>query len=48
MESLLILQKEEFKLIIFFQREFLSTLDKAKKLPREILESVIEFENAEK
>ena len=32
----------------FFQREFLSTLDKAKKLPREILESVIEFENAEK
>ena len=40
--------KRRIQIDNFFQREFLSTLDKAKKLPREILESVIEFENAEK
>ena len=39
--------KRRIQIDNFFQREFLSTLDKAKKLPREILESVIEFENAE-
>jgi len=39
--------KRRIQIDHFFQREFLSTLDKAKKLPREILESVIEFENAE-
>ena len=40
--------KRRIQIDNFFQREFLNTLDKAKKLPREILESVIEFENAEK
>ena len=40
--------KRRIQIDNFFQREFLSTLDKAKKLPREILESVIEFENSEK
>jgi hypothetical protein len=40
--------KRRIQIDNFFQREFLSTLDKAKKLPKEILESVIEFENAEK
>ena len=40
--------KRRIQIDNFFQREFLSTLDKAKKLPREILESVIEFENADK
>jgi hypothetical protein len=40
--------KRRIQIDNFFQREFLNTLDKAKKLPREILETVIEFENAEK
>jgi hypothetical protein len=40
--------KRRIQIDNFFQREFLNTLDKAKKLPREILASVIEFENAEK
>jgi dsDNA-binding SOS-regulon protein len=40
--------KRRIQIDNFFQREFLNTLDKAKKLPREILESVIEFENSEK
>ena len=40
--------KRRIQIDNFFQREFLNTLDKAKKLPREILESVIEFEKAQK
>ena len=40
--------KRRIQIDNFFQREFLNTLDKAKKLPREIINSVIEFENAEK
>ena len=40
--------KEEYRLTSFFAEEFLDTLQKAKQLPTDILESVIQFENAEK
>ena len=49
MVNLHIQQKEEFKLIIFSNENFLDTLTKAgSQLPRDILENVIKFENAEK
>ena len=40
--------KRRIQMDLFFQTEFLNTLDKAKKLPHDILESVIEFEKAQK
>jgi hypothetical protein len=40
--------KRRIQIDQFFAEEFLDTLQKAKQLPKEILESVIEFENAEK
>ena len=40
--------KRRIQIDQFFAEEFLDTLQKAKQLPKEILESVIQFENAEK
>jgi hypothetical protein len=40
--------KRRIQIDQFFAEEFLDTLQKAKQLPKEILESVIKFENAEK
>ena len=40
--------KRRIQIDQFFAEEFLDTLQKAKQLPSEILESVISFENAEK
>lgn len=40
--------KRRIQIDQFFAEEFLDTLSKAKQLPREILESVIQFENADK
>ena len=40
--------KRRIQIDQFFAEEFLETLQKAKQLPKEILESVIQFENAEK
>ncbi|MDG2194370.1 MAG: hypothetical protein P8K77_05890 [Polaribacter sp.] len=40
--------KRRIQIDQFFAAEFLDTLQKAKQLPTEILESVIQFENAEK
>ena len=40
--------KRRIQIDQFFAEEFLDTLQKAKQLPSEILESVIAFENAEK
>ena len=40
--------KRRIQIDQFFAEEFLDTLQKAKQLPTDILESVIQFENAEK
>ena len=40
--------KRRIQIDQFFAEEFLNTLQKAKQLPTDILESVIQFENAEK
>ena len=40
--------KRRIQIDQFFAEEFLDTLQKAKQLPSDILESVIQFENAEK
>jgi len=40
--------KRRIQIDQFFAEEFLDTLQKAKQLPKDILESVIQFENAEK
>jgi hypothetical protein len=40
--------KRRIQIDQFFAEEFLDTLQKAKQLPTDILESVIKFENAEK